>query len=72
MYEEARPAFERLLDVTKRDPWVLYSYALYFWEWQDSEAGYREALRLYAEIRESQPGFEGVREGIARCEAALR
>jgi len=68
-FREARRNYDDLLRglPAPRPPDLLFSMARWYWELQDTPAGYRAAAELYREIRKDSPEWEP-----ARVEERLR
>ncbi len=50
-----------------RTPDVLLPYALFFWQWRDTEEGYRKAAEVYEEILRQEPDHAEAKKGLERC-----
>ncbi|MEN8148336.1 MAG: tetratricopeptide repeat protein [Planctomycetota bacterium] len=74
-YDKSAQIFHELLKSERPqdgDVFILLPYALYQWQWRDTEEGYREAIRIYDIILGQQPEHEAARRERQRCEERLR
>jgi tetratricopeptide (TPR) repeat protein len=72
-YREAGEIFDRLLapGTGARRADVLFPYALYFFQWRDTEEGYRRAAAIYEEILRVNPGLPEAERELRTCRERL-
>jgi tetratricopeptide (TPR) repeat protein len=75
-YAEAERIFNDIFGQAERagqEPPVeaLLPYAFYFWQWRDTEEGYRRAAEIYREVLERDPDLPEPLEQLEACNRAL-
>jgi len=73
-YEPAGKIYHRLLSSSRPEsgsPYLLFPYALYYWQSRDTEEGYREAARIYDIILRQEPENEMAHDQYEFCRQRL-